>query len=215
MTIISFFGTLEGYVEALSQALVQPVVDHRDQTHRELTGRIRRIISQQSKAAHAAGAPITDETRSGLVKAVLHVVNGLRQASPVKHLSKKIPAVERWEDALGRVGLGETSDRPLPSDLRDTLNELGEIRNVLLHRMGRLDHRALNAVREGPWRSIDREAPERGHVAAVEGRIDDYLLVTRSSRGPSSNSAHRLASTSTPGEATCLWAVDPHYVQDG
>jgi hypothetical protein len=180
MTIISFFGTLEGYVEALSQALVQPVVDHRDQTHRELTGRIRRIISQQSKAAHAAGAPITDETRSGLVKTVLHVVNGLRQASPVKHLSKKLPAVERWEDALGRVGLGETSDRPLPSDLRDTLNELGEIRNVLLHRMGRLDHRALNAVREGPWRSIDEEViidPPlyRRYVAALWSFSDEVL----------------------------------------
>ena len=92
------------------------------------------VVQNKARRFIQRGHQITDETCSGLVKVVLRVVNGLRPASPVKHLSKKLPAVERWEDALGRVGLGQTSDRPLPSDLHDTLNELGEIRNVLLHR---------------------------------------------------------------------------------
>lgn len=178
MTIISFFGTLEGYVEALSQALIQPVVNHRDQCDKELKKRIRRIISQQSKEAHASGTPITEETRRGLIHAVLQVVNDFRPAPPVERLSKGLPAVGRWEDALKRVGLGETSDRPLPSDLRDTLNELGEIRNVLLHRMGRLDRAALDAVREGPWRNIDEEViidPPlyRRYVAAIWSFTDE------------------------------------------
>ncbi len=156
MTIIDLFGVVEGYVEALCKTLRQPVVEHRDQEDKRLQNRIRQIISQHSKAAHAMGAPISDDTRDAIVKVVRTVVKKFLPDLPVMNFSKGMPTVDRWEDALRRVYFGAGA-RPLPHDLRNTLNELGEIRNVLLHRMGRIDQKALDAVGEGPWRDIGEE----------------------------------------------------------
>ncbi|MDQ2881517.1 MAG: hypothetical protein M3Y48_09865 [Actinomycetota bacterium] len=155
MTIIDLFGIVEGYVEALCKTLRHPVVEHRGQEYERLQKRIRRIISQYSKEAHASGAPISDGIRNTIKKVAQTVIEKSLPDSPVKDFGKGMSAVDRWEDALRRVGFG--ARRPLPHDLRDTLNELGEIRNVLLHRMGRIDQKALDAVDEGPWRDIGEE----------------------------------------------------------
>ena len=89
------------------------------------------------------------------------------------------------EAALGRLGLGETAARPLPGDLRDTLYEFGEIRNVLLHRVKRIDDKALSAVCEGPWTTRGEEVVVdptlyRRYVAALwafPDEITNRLLV--------------------------------------
>lgn len=156
MTIIDFFGVVEGYVEALCKALRQPVVEHQSQEYERLRIRTRQIISQHSSAAYARGTPISDGTRRAMEDVTRAVIKEFCPDSPVESLGKGMLAVDRWEDALRRVGFGAGS-RPLPRDLRNTLNELGEIRNVLLHRMGRIDQKALDAVDEGPWEGIGEE----------------------------------------------------------
>jgi hypothetical protein len=50
----------------------------------------------------------------------------------------------RYERRLASVGLGAPADRPIPDDLDQALTELGAIRNVLVHRRGRIDSRARN-----------------------------------------------------------------------
>jgi hypothetical protein len=49
----------------------------------------------------------------------------------------------RYETALAQEGLGAPEDRPIPDDLDDALAELGALRDVLIHRSGRIDDRAL------------------------------------------------------------------------
>ena len=74
---------------------------------------------------------------------------------PLKAPSKEMPCAESWEDLLKRIKLRPLLRRELPDDLRRTLNEVGAIRNVILHRMGRIDERALELVTHGPWTNAD------------------------------------------------------------
>jgi hypothetical protein len=49
----------------------------------------------------------------------------------------------RYEPRLAQEGLGEPADRPIPEDLSEALAELGAIRDVLVHRAGRIDEKGL------------------------------------------------------------------------
>lgn len=73
---------------------------------------------------------------------------------PLLKLNRELPRPERWEAALRGLTLGAPPDRPLPEELKGTLNEVAQIRNVLLHRMGRMDQAALDAVTDGPWTKV-------------------------------------------------------------
>lgn len=53
---------------------------------------------------------------------------------------------ERYEAVLAQEGLGAPVDRPVPDDLIEALSELGAIRDVLVHRAGRIDDRCLRAA---------------------------------------------------------------------
>lgn len=179
MTIIDLFGAVEGYVEALSKVMRRPVVDYRRQVDKQLHRRICQIIRQHSRSAYEAGTAIS-EVSHALKKAVHSVIDKRRPGLPVESFIKGLAAAARWEDALHRFGLGETTIRPLPGDLRNTLNELGEIRNILLHRMGRIDQRALDSVTEGPWKNVGQEViidPSlyRRYVAALWSFPDEVV----------------------------------------
>lgn len=51
--------------------------------------------------------------------------------------------ISRYEPRLEQVGLGASDSRPIPTDLDQALTEFGAIRDVLVHRAGRLDQKAL------------------------------------------------------------------------
>lgn len=51
---------------------------------------------------------------------------------------------ERYEARLRGAGIGTRDDRPIPADLDEALTEIGAIRNVLTHRHGRVDAKALD-----------------------------------------------------------------------
>lgn len=52
--------------------------------------------------------------------------------------------ISRYEKPLRRVGLAAPVDRPIPADLDTAFIELGALRDVLVHRAGRLDQLALD-----------------------------------------------------------------------
>jgi len=63
------------------------------------------------------------------------------------HASAAAPrgaGANRWENVLARIGMRAPPDRPVPKDLDLALNELIELRHVLVHRAGRIDSRALS-----------------------------------------------------------------------
>lgn len=57
------------------------------------------------------------------------------------------PGPVRYERLLARVGLQAPDDRPLPEGLVNALTELHVLRNVLMHRAGRIDLPALRSAR--------------------------------------------------------------------
>jgi hypothetical protein len=51
--------------------------------------------------------------------------------------------ISRYEPLLAEIGFAAPVDRPIPRDLDIALTELGALRDVLVHRAGRIDARAL------------------------------------------------------------------------
>jgi hypothetical protein len=69
------------------------------------------------------------------------------------------------------VGWGAPADRPIPEDLNAALSELGALRDVLVHRAGRVDEAALEQAptlryRAGEFARISR-AEYRQYSAAI------------------------------------------------
>jgi hypothetical protein len=157
-TIIQIFGYIEGFVEGCGARVVDDIRTMRATEEAHLRARLKARLSQ----AREHGIP-------GSTIAAVHdvanvLINRSRLAPPLQRLNKGLPRPERWEDGLRRVGLGAPSSRPIPDDLAANLAELAQVRNVLLHRLGRMDAAAIAAVVEGSWREVGEEA-----------RIDDQV----------------------------------------
>jgi hypothetical protein len=89
-----------------------------------------------------AVAQVSPEMRRAIVEAARSVVDG--QVPEPKQLRGE--GADRYEAVLAHEGLGAAADRPIPENLADTLTELSAIRDVLVHRAGRIDERALKAA---------------------------------------------------------------------
>lgn len=91
-------------------------------------------------AEPAAAAALTSEQRTMLEEM-------LRSYLFEEHLPKPKrlygSGAERYERVLATVGLGAPADRRLPADLDQALGEIGALRDVLTHRAGRVDAKAL------------------------------------------------------------------------
>lgn len=166
LTLIHIFGLLEGHIEAMGQGMHDVVVIAHEQQRKELARRMREH-NRDLRHAGVAGPAIASLSRFGR-DAFEQLLPGL----PRRRLARDEPAADRWEDALTRCHLGPPANRPLPDDLRDTLNELGEIRNVLLHRLGKVDQKVLARISEGPWRQPEEQvvidhAMYRRYIAAL------------------------------------------------
>lgn len=88
--------------------------------------------AQRDREAAAAGAASRKEIASFVAR---------RFPRPPR-LSGK--GAGRYEDHLALIGYSAPEDRPLPDDLGEALAEVSAVRNVLVHRAGRIDGRALS-----------------------------------------------------------------------
>jgi len=87
-----------------------------------------------------------------------------------KAVKQQGSGIARYERPLRRVGWGAPEDRPIPEDLNVALTELGALRDVLVHRAGRLDDTALKQAptlryRRGQLVRISREDYRRYSAA--------------------------------------------------
>lgn len=57
----------------------------------------------------------------------------------VQKIPLKSSGAKRYEKGLRRVGLGAPEGRPIPADLDQALCEVGALRDVWVHRAGRVD----------------------------------------------------------------------------
>ena len=108
--------------------------------------RIDWLIDNAFKHADAevpeAVAQVSPEMREAIVGAARSVVEG--HVPEPKRLCGE--GAERYEAVLAQEGLCAPADRPIPDELAEALTELSAIRDVLVHRAGRVDERALKAA---------------------------------------------------------------------
>lgn len=178
--LISTFGLVEGHLEALVPVLHASVSKARD----EALLHLKRFSKEKVRELRATGK-YDQQFLSTLQRVIMETVQEFVVPAPAQRLRRDLLAGDRWEDAAARMFFGPTKDRPLPDDLRATLNELGEVRNVLLHRMGRVDDKAFAAfTSDAPWKvgdSLTIELPEyRRYIAALwayfEELYDRFLI---------------------------------------
>lgn len=124
---------------------------------------------RQAEAEHPdAAAQLTPELRERFRDAAQAVLEDQVLPKP-KRLSGG--GATRYETRLEAVQLQAPDDRPIPADLDQALNELGALRNVLVHRAGRVDKQALEQApslryQEGDLVRVSRD-DYRTYTAAV------------------------------------------------
>jgi hypothetical protein len=124
---------------------------------------LERVEAQQPELAEK----LTPEMREQLIAAAAPVV--AEQLPKLKDLRGSGTA--RYEQRLATEVLDAPADRAIPHDLDEALAELGALRDVLIHRAGRLDERALQQApslhyKDGELVRISRE-DYRTYSAAI------------------------------------------------
>jgi len=157
-------------------ALVEELVpDVRNMRKRWITDTMMRQVQEREPDAFAA---ISDDTREALEAVVgdfvedrLPRVRRLRQSGAL-----------RYERVLAGAGLSAPGDRPIPDDLDEALAELGALRDVLIHRAGRVDAKAL------------RQAPSLRYIDGQMVRMnnDDYRKYSAAVRCYAAEVQYRL-----------------------
>jgi hypothetical protein len=166
MTIVAIYGGIEDLVETMGAGLY-PIVLATNPDKRQAIfqhNRLRNIELKEAGELSKEGAQALTKFTKTLADALL--------PRPKRKPNPELPSADGWEDLLKDVYMRPVPERPLPDDLRLTLNELGAIRNVLLHRMGRMDEKALRLVSEGPWRVVNElvvidDSLYRRYIAAL------------------------------------------------
>jgi hypothetical protein len=96
-------------------------------------------LMRAAEGANPEAAELDENTRAALKEALVRMLDG--RLPKLNRLTGS--GAERYETHLRGAGLGTASDRPIPADLDEALTEFGAIRNVLTHRHGRMDTKAL------------------------------------------------------------------------
>lgn len=123
--------SMNSALDALVEELVPAVRDVRRR------GLVEAMLSDV-KARVPAFAELADEVRERIESVVEDFIDDrLPKAERLRESGAR-----RYERVLGGAGLAAPRDRPIPPDLDCALTELGALRDVLIHRSGRVDARA-------------------------------------------------------------------------
>lgn len=151
MTLISMHGALDALVEDLAPSansmtvalLATHVMDKANLQHPDLT------------------ASLSPEVRHAVQVALQRVL--AEDLPKIPRLGGRGAA--RWESVLRKAHLAAPPTHPIPTDLDEALRELSNLRDVLVHRAGRLDRKAMQAC---PSLAALLSCPE-GHLVRLRG----------------------------------------------
>lgn len=145
-------------------AMVEELVKHWRAFH------VERIAHEILAKGREATGDAVEKLDARVLAAVEEVVRREADRIVPKALKPKGSGIARYEKPLRRVGWDAPGDRPIPEDLNVALTELGALRDVLVHRAGRLDEAALEQAptlryRTGQFVRISREDYRRYSAA--------------------------------------------------
>jgi hypothetical protein len=129
VALISMVSALDAMVEELIPAYQLMLIE----------GRAHEATRIAQEREPEAFAKVTPEQGA---KALETLRAALRDRLP-RPLRPAGTGTARYETPLAQVGLQAPEDRPIPPDLDEALTEIGALRDVLIHRAGRVDARAL------------------------------------------------------------------------
>ncbi len=182
-------------------------------------GVLRRVEERATEAAQ----DVEPETRERVLEA-LHPVLEQEVTRLAEAAESRLPKPKklrgsgsvRYERVLAQVGLGAPDDRRLPEDLDQALTELGAVRDVLVHRAGRVDTRALDQAPSLPYQdgelvriSGDDYRPTQQQSAAMRGR-SPFAPYEDGRRCPT-----RTAPTSSVGVAAIALELESSFGKPG
>lgn len=128
-TLVSLHGAVDALVEGIGPA------------YQRLRARVAslEIVRKGLRDHPELAAEISDDMRRHIADALADVV-----LEELKFPKPRRNGLHRWEDALVEGGLGLPPDRAAPADLDRALTEGCVLRDVLVHRGGRVDQKAAN-----------------------------------------------------------------------
>jgi hypothetical protein len=97
-----------------------------------------RMKDAEEKVPEAAEI-LTPEMREGMLEKLREAF----KVSKLERLGREGGGTARYEPLLKQVSLDAPEDRPIPADLDQALAEIGALRDVLIHRAGRVDEKAF------------------------------------------------------------------------
>ena len=161
--LISMHSALDALVEELAPKAQEMV------TRWTAEQALERIMEGLDEEQRRAWDKRGEELRTKFLTAWKVVLTG-RMGTPGR---PKGAGTDRYETVLAKAGLRAPRDRPLPEDLCEALAELGALRDVLVHRAGRIDEIAIKDApsltqryREGDFVRLNR-ADYRRYSASV------------------------------------------------
>jgi len=190
LTLVVIYGALEDLVEGMGTGLY-PIVRATNPAKRKEIFERNRLRNRELIAA----GELTGQGAHALTKFTKALTDALLP-DPLLEPNRRLPPANRWEDLLSRIYMRPIPERALPDDLRLTINEFAAVRNVILHRMGRMDEKSLKHVTEGPWKTVNErvvidESLYRRYIAALiayQRELEDRIR-SRTGVAPQSNLA--------------------------
>lgn len=181
-TLVALHGALDTLVEGVGPATDGVVVPL---AAREM---LSEVLAEKAEEYSA----ISEDYLEAFVDVVASLMLGGR-----KYETLRSNGAERWENVLRHVNFALPDDQPVPEDLSRALTEACVLRDVLVHRGGRVDTKAAKAC------------------ASLGFEVDEFIrLPTRRTRELSAaiiayglNVTHRAAARFGAGEA-------PHLNED-
>jgi hypothetical protein len=173
---------------------------------------LERAQAQQPEAATQLAPEVRDQLKTAARTVLTQMM--IPKLKPLRG-----SGTERYETILAQERLAAPGDRPIPQDLDEALIELGALRDVLVHRAGRVDSRALQQApsltySDGDLARISDDAYRR-YSAAVRCYAGEVIFrsirswpgVSDQSHGPhltSWRNYYRAGALSRPVE---IWAT--------
>ena len=191
MTLVALYSALDALVEDLAPEVFK--------LRLRLQG--SELITKAAEQHPAEWSQLTPDEQKALEEVVF--VTMQQHGAEPKYGRVRGEGVARYEAVLATVGLAAPTDRAIPRDMDDALTEFSALRDVIVHRGGRVDRRALDSA---PTLSMDE-----GNLVRL--RRSDYLRYAAALRTYGTEIARRLMGPSMFGLSLADWRMN-HVVND-
>jgi len=163
VTLVSMYGALDALVEQLV-----PVA--RDLWVKLQTrSTMKRAELESPEVTEQLKAQSTEQQWANIESIVAEHFHAILPPDTKRGAESRVrgAGAARYETALAHALLGERADRPVPADLDEALREIANLRNVLVHRAGRLD---AEAIRDASSLTVRRNEGDLVRITQSEFR---------------------------------------------